>query len=402
MMKFLFFAWIGFVLGCTHLDAQEVVEKRDVYWYESLSSSTYVNQNGEFLDLPENYSSVKKFDNGIALIVIREIVPERLLPIRTYAYVDDSLNKLLTFSSRDRENRGDLHEGLYVYLEDDKLGYKDFDGWVIPPVWDDGSDFSDGVVSVIRDQEEFFIDRTGEILFSLDESRERYGYKNAIVSRFINGYARVFDEYSLRAPRTTYIDKRGERISDWHEGEGTFFYEGYAVIQRYPGGPCYFINEQGEVAEELGEHDFATRFSNGLAAVMESGSFGYMDTQGKMVIPKRFNFATPFVDGFAAVSFNEPYIGVGYRLDIFGEAFFGGGSLEGIGRYGIIDKEGKVVVPPIYSDIPKIYPGGVAEVTELNEDGSKYKLLLINLNEGGRKIDETSKWGTSFKSYIVD
>jgi hypothetical protein len=399
-MKSYLVVWTIISLSCTHIAAQVPVEEKEEYWYDSLSTWSYVNQQGDFLDLPENYRRSSSFEDGIAIISQETVVANRLLPITTYAYINRDLKVLDTYPLM--ESRGGLHEGLYAYQENEKIGYKDFDGWVIPPVWDDGSDFSDGVVSVIRDQEEFFIDRTGEILFSLDESRERYGYKNAIVSRFINGYARVFDEYSLRAPRTTYIDKRGERISDWHEGEGTFFYEGYAVIQRYPGGPCYFINEQGEVAEELGEHDFATRFSNGLAAVMESGSFGYMDTQGKMVIPKRFNFATPFVDGFAAVSFNEPYIGVGYRLDIFGEAFFGGGSLEGIGRYGIIDKEGKVVVPPIYSDIPKIYPGGVAEVTELNEDGSKYKLLLINLNEGGRKIDETSKWGTSFKSYIVD
>jgi hypothetical protein len=149
-------------------------------------------------------------------------------------------------------------------------------------------------------------------------------------------------------------------------------------------------------------YDFASRFSGGLAVVGSNKKFGYVNPQGEMVIPMKYNYATPFVDGYAAVSYDEPLRYPGFILDVLGVARFGDSTEEGIGRYAIINTKGEEVVPPIYSGIPTLYEGGVAKVKILSEDGTKNKSLLINLNQGGRVIDEATEFSRNFKSYLTD
>jgi len=46
---------------------------------------------------------------------------------------------------------------------------------------------------------------------------------------------------------------------------------------------------------------FAERFSDGLAAVKVGGRFGYIDKTGRVVIPLQFDSAGEFSDGVAEV-----------------------------------------------------------------------------------------------------
>ena len=49
------------------------------------------------------------------------------------------------------------------------------------------------------------------------------------------------------------------------------------------------------------QYDFAERFSDGLAAVKVGGRFGYIDKTGRVVIPLQFDSAGEFSDGVAEV-----------------------------------------------------------------------------------------------------
>ena len=49
------------------------------------------------------------------------------------------------------------------------------------------------------------------------------------------------------------------------------------------------------------EVDRAASFSQGLAAVRVGGKYGYMDKQGRLVIAAQYSFARPFQDGMAHV-----------------------------------------------------------------------------------------------------
>jgi len=76
-------------------------------------------------------------------------------------------------------------------------------------------------------------------------------------------------------------------------------------------------------------------FSEGLARFVEQGRMGFFNKQGQVVIPARFTFAEPFVNGLAA--FCEDC-----EKRYYGEHW----SMEG-GRWGCIDRQGQVVRQPV-------------------------------------------------------
>jgi hypothetical protein len=80
------------------------------------------------------------------------------------------------------------------------------------------------------------------------------------------------------------------------------------------------------------------------------GKFGYIDKAGKIIIPPRFDYARDFSEGLASVQIGD--------------------------KYGCIDKAGKIVIPPQFDFINK-FKNGLAEIT------------LDRLEKG--KIDKTGK-----------
>ena len=69
------------------------------------------------------------------------------------------------------------------------------------------------------------------------------------------------------------------------------------------------------------------------------GKWGYIDKQGKMVVNPQFDVAHPFVDGLAAVRIGD----------------------ESTGKWGYIDKQGKMVVNPQF-DSTEPFAEGLAAV----------------------------------------
>ena len=94
----------------------------------------------------------------------------------------------------------------------------------------------------------------------------------------------------------------------------------------------------------------------GLATYTQKGRFGYVDKNGKLVIPIQYDSAEPFAHGRAIVSKR--------------------------GSYGIINKRGKAVVPLFY-DYAEGYQEGWAQVFQgrtvafIDYNGKK-KLIIAN------------------------
>lgn len=118
-----------------------------------------------------------------------------------------------------------------------------------------------------------------------------------------------------------------------------------------------YIDTQGKVAIAPQFID-AQRFSEGLAAVDTGGkaasNWGYIDKTGKMVIEPRFIEAHPFHGGLAIVGFmrkvdrSEP--GSSSLID-----GITGREIWQVKRYGYIDKTGKFVIPPEFTDARPFY-----------------------------------------------
>lgn len=66
--------------------------------------------------------------------------------------------------------------------------------------------------------------------------------------------------------------------------------------------------QSADVVRKLqAKYDRVTRFDNGLAVVSRNGRYGYVDTNGKLVLPLDYTHAVPFRNGRAVVGKNEKY-----------------------------------------------------------------------------------------------
>ena len=107
-----------------------------------------------------------------------------------------------------------------------------------------------------------------------------------------------------------YIDKTGKMvISPQFDGGGSFN-EGLAAVKLKE--KWGFIDKTGKLAIPL-QFDWAAGpwvtgtwgFSDGLAPVQQGKKWGFIDKNGKMVIPPRYNGALKFSEGLAAVEIGE-------------------------------------------------------------------------------------------------
>lgn len=66
--------------------------------------------------------------------------------------------------------------------------------------------------------------------------------------------------------------------------------------------------QSADVVRKLqAKYDRVTRFHDGLAVVSRNGRYGYVDTNGKLVLPLDYTHAMPFRNGRAVVGKNEKY-----------------------------------------------------------------------------------------------
>ncbi|ENZ6116086.1 WG repeat-containing protein, partial [Campylobacter coli] len=66
-------------------------------------------------------------------------------------------------------------------------------------------------------------------------------------------------------------------------------------------------------------------FSEGLAKVKLNGKYGFIDKSGKIIAKPKFDYGEYFSEGLAGVKLN--------------------------GRWGFMDKNGKIVIEPKFDDI---------------------------------------------------
>jgi hypothetical protein len=173
-----------------------------------------------------------------------------------------------------------------------KFGYIDKTGeYVIKPIYDKAINFQEGLAAVTVDGKEGFINTKGEVVIPLI-------YKLAL--SFENGYAIVVmnDKYS-------FIDKSGNNP----------------------------FNKQ---------FDSLSEFSDGLARFEEGGKYGFIDINGNVVIKP---FITPgsVIDWIGGNEFSEGLCAVKFGYDPNKKDEFDNG------KYGYINKTGKVVINPIFN-----------------------------------------------------
>jgi hypothetical protein len=241
----------------------------------------------------------------------------------------------------------DFHEGLaaiYLYKPGDTpptwpytdqrlAGFIDETGrFAIRPQFDYVESFCKGLALVAqRDQTRFLINHRGEKVIDLTTDCRL-----------------TPDDYqrSMRALKTQ-VDRCNLLIIEGLVGGRTEpFSEGLAAILVYEDRtPLYgFINTEARMVipprfePEREHHGFITamtRFSDGLAKVKLNGRYGYINKKGKLVIPAEYQRADDFSEGLAHVYSHEKagYIDRQGRLVIALDENYPGGMIYSSGKF---------------------------------------------------------------------
>ncbi|WP_054941285.1 WG repeat-containing protein [Paenibacillus ihuae] len=274
-----------------------------------------------------------------------------------------------------------LHPAPFKLKEGTLWGYINNEGrTVIEPRYDYAEDFQDnGLAIVQRRNSSGLIDSSG---------REKVKPVYSFIAPFAEGLAVVSD-----AKGYTFIDEKGKEVTSarydylnsLHEGRALFSKQSTTGNSRYgylnaqgkevlP--PVYldagdFMNGTALVKVNEGEyalvdpegtvlhtykHPFVGYPGDGLLAYQETenGKYGYLNLDGSVAIKPQFTAALPFSEGRAVINTAEDY----------GNA------------YGLIDKQGKQVVPATYYEVQQLGENRVALGTPVYADqpyrGSRY------------------------------
>jgi hypothetical protein len=290
-------------------------------WMDLGLAIGYIDSTGQWA-IPPRFRRAEAFSRGIARVQDADDKP--------YYYIDRTGQRL----SDELVKR--TQAGLVRMQKGKKWGFADpaTGQMVVEAKYDDVRDFSEGLAAV-RDYSTAltpngplyrwdWIDYTGRVVVS-----RHTPYWSA--GPFSEGLAAVAEEV-----RTSGAD-------------GTVFRVG-------------FIDRTNAFVIEP-QFDQAGDFHNGRAAVCVDGRWGFIDRTGKIVISPEYAGAQAFSEGFAPVQLSSeqekalglppaPVIDLG----------------DPVGWWGYIDREGKMVVPPHYTGAGP-FSDGVAHVENRNFEG---------------------------------
>ncbi len=319
---------------------------------------------------------------------------------------------------------GEFHEGLARVVpggdKNGKVGYIDRTGKeIVPPKYDSAGDFCEGLAPVQLGEKWGFIDRTG---------KEVVPCKYYTVCEFIDGVARVGvgdDEEGLWG----FVDTTGRevipcqysRIGDigdwrWWTADQHPFFEGLAAAW-LPGeedgegdesgeededaeikGKMGILDKAGKVVVPLElEYDEAGEFHEGLMAVMQidrasyrkevgdvnpadadeeepdytitrHAKVGFMDATGELVIPLAYTCPFYAGNGCGDPEYLMPKFSEGLAAVMNDDRQQSHAFLQNSGKFGYIDKAGKVVIPFLY-DYAAPFSEGLAYVCQGDKFG---------------------------------
>lgn len=260
-------------------------------------------------------------------------------------YTDDGLTRF---------RQGKVHGML------DKMGKV-----VIPPVFDDLDDFHEGLAAAKYQGKWGFINLQGEIVIP-------YRYDGAF--RFRDGRAIVGNDGEV------LVINKQQQVLARAPGKvsGTFLTSSHLFFRH---GEVYaLVDQAGKLIRYL-PYDQVGDFQDGLAAVKKLGQFGFINTQGNEVIPCQYTTTGGFSEGVAYVQKSSGSVGEvintqgGTIFTIPAGYQFVGPFSEGLAKIaknnlgGYIDKTGKIVIEPKYTQLGNFKGGRSIIVNALGKQG---------------------------------
>ena len=290
-------------------------------------------------------------------------------------YLDKGGNVKVVNLDRERNPHYGIHQNTPIdfqrTVKDGKYGYVNYLGQEIPCTYQDASKyFSEGLAAVVMNNKVGFIDVQGNIAipFQFEYSEPKF---------HVSSYCYHRDH---RKRSQTEYD------SFWYYG---FFSDGYACMIK--NGKYGFIDRNGKTVIPY-EYSWASRFHHGTAVVEKKygkgEKYGLIDKNNTLILPIEYDLIQYYPDAEAYEVVKNGKIGLysgegkclipcQYDDDPF---FFYGhdgfSRVEKDGKYGLIDRNGIEVLPCQYDDF-HTFSIDFGEFVEVSQNG---KHGIVDLN----------------------
>ncbi|MES2590062.1 MAG: WG repeat-containing protein [Bacteroidota bacterium] len=301
---------------------------------------------------------------------------QTLLPYKRENYYGWMNDQGEVLSDASYESLSLYKEGLAQASSSGKIGFLDKNNKVVIPFeYEQATDFEDGRSIVEKNGKMGIIDRTGKIIFdivfedignyseglvyakkdSLYAYYDRFGTQ-IIKERFeeafsFNGkYALVVLKNDLGNVFQNYIDKIGNLLFPLK-------YESINILNdrlfSFQNGDYYGIMDIHSKIIQEAKYDEISSLSENRIAFVLNGKIGYFNEIGGQIIPPTYDYMTNFSKH---ALFTAGYAKVCIK-----------------GKYGLIDVNGKMIIPAIYQNI-----GEISDLVSFQKDGLWGYINLLN------------------------
>ncbi len=288
----------------------------------------------------------------MAIIVIALAVILTIKQQYKYGFIDKN-GQVVVEAKFDYASTINYGEGLWGVEYQGKYGFVNAKGeFVITPQYDAVMAFNRGLTAVRKGKKWGYIDKTGKEVCPIAYDKVDLLMRSSIC------LVQNKEKYGAFNTETkTLIDLATDK---------PIFFEPNKPIAPFVKNKLYgFVNRQGKVLIPP-TYDKVTYFYDGLSRVEKAGYYGFVNLQGKEVIAPMLKDVFPFSQGLAAIKKDSLY---GF-IDTTGKMRIppqftnvSGRFSEGLqdvqkgGQYGLIDTTGKVVVDYQFAKIKDFYKG---------------------------------------------
>jgi hypothetical protein len=262
-------------------------------------------------------------------------------------------------------------EGLAMASNNGKIGFVDKNNkLLIPFEFDEATDFEDGRSIVEKNEKMGIIDRTGKLIFDI-QFEDIGNYSEGLV------FAKKDSLYG-------YYDKFGNQLIQERYDEAFSFQKGYAQV--VVGDFQNYIDRFGNFLFEL-KYETVKRLTDNLFAFYNGEYYGILNISSKIIQEAKYDDIAVLSEGRIAFILNNK---IGY-FDAYGNiaippifdfipnftkhAGFSGGYAKASlkGKFGVIDYNGKWVIPASYQNI-----GEISDLVSVQKDGLWGYVDLLN------------------------
>lgn len=203
------------------------------------------------------------------------------------------------------DNARNFSEGMAAVCISASWGFINTDGKVVIPMKYDGvEDFKGGKATVYKGDYTITIDKTGKEIRKVKNKPNqkvvtpKYGLNKEEQTKSTLYTSSTVSNQSAHTKTTKRKNVKYDIVSTPINGVSI------VTINKRKGLMDAFTKE--EIVTPV--YDEVRHFSEGMAAVKLSTSWGYVDISGQVVIPLRFQEASPFIGGKAKVKYDGKYI----------------------------------------------------------------------------------------------